>query len=234
MEGQGYMDPKDLAMQEGMNGDRVPEIFQAANEKSRVYQDIQEKYQLRDADMLILSDSENPYRLREFNQEQILRLKEIKDKMSISINEDVVKAETDTEPVVGSPEEGDDTPVVEPIDSPSLAEKLSRSKNSEREPVPVNSDTTERFKRMSEGMDKTRQYELSIKDAFDMRSLYQAILTNGDLTAKDGYVYKAQDLVKIISSLTGSEDPNLNRVTSTFNLRNKVKLLLLQFELSQK
>lgn len=90
----------------------------------------------------------------------------------------------------------------------------------------------EKFKRMEGSQTKEELYSIAINGATDMRSLFQAIKDGGDITGSDGHIYKKEDLIRIIRSLKGSEDPNLDLVTRTHNLRNKVKLILLQEELS--
>ncbi len=108
--------------------------------------------------------------------------------------------------------------------------------NKDVEPAEVSDDAQKRadkFREMEAGLDKDKMYEMYIKGAFDMRRLYQVLNENGDITAPDGHVYDIKDVIRTISSLTGSDDPNLGRVTRTYGLRNKVKILLLEHELSK-
>ena len=80
---------------------------------------------------------------------------------------------------------------------------------------------------------KLDQHELfvdRISAAHDLRSLNRYLAELGDITAPDGYVYKKEDTLRIIGFLKDSKDPNLQRVTNTYGLRDKVRKLLLQRE----
>ena len=70
-----------------------------------------------------------------------------------------------------------------------------------------------------------------IKNSPDLRNLVNYISELGDITASDGYVYKKEDIIRTIGSLKDSNDPELQKLTRTYGLRDKVKLLLLQREL---
>lgn len=71
-----------IEIEEGINGDMIPEVFQAASEKLKMYEEIQNKLGLKDRDIELLADSENPYRLKGFSKDEKLRIKEIKEQMA--------------------------------------------------------------------------------------------------------------------------------------------------------
>lgn len=73
-----------------------------------------------------------------------------------------------------------------------------------------------------------------IEGASDMRSLLKNLSELGDITAPDGYVYKKEDFIPTIGNLKDSNDPNLQRVTNTYGLRDKVRKLLVLRELEGK
>jgi len=73
-----------------------------------------------------------------------------------------------------------------------------------------------------------------IGGANDMRSLLRGLADLGDITAADGYVYKKEYLIPLIGNLKNSEDPDLQRVTRTYGLRDRVKKLLVLRELGEK
>lgn len=70
-----------------------------------------------------------------------------------------------------------------------------------------------------------------INAAPDLRSLSRFLGELGDITAPDGYVYKKEDTLRTIGFLKDSKDPNLQRITNTHGLRDKVRKLLLQREI---
>ena len=71
----------------------------------------------------------------------------------------------------------------------------------------------------------------NIQTSYDFRALVQNLNEIGDITTPDGRVYKKDYLIKLITNLKGSEDENLQYVTNTYGLRDKVKKLLLKREL---
>lgn len=70
-----------------------------------------------------------------------------------------------------------------------------------------------------------------INAAPDLRSLARFLGELGDITAPDGYVYKKEDTLRTIGFLKDSKDPNLQAVTNTHGLRDKVRKLLLLREI---
>lgn len=79
-------------------------------------------------------------------------------------------------------------------------------------------------------LDQNELFVDRISAAHDLRSLNRFLAELGDITAPDGYVYKNEDILRTIGSLKGSTDPNLQRITNTYGLRDKVRKLLLQEE----
>jgi len=71
-----------IEIQEGIEGELVPEIFEAAAKKLEEYRNIQEKTGLKDRHMELLADSENPYRLKDFSKDDKLTIKMIKEKIA--------------------------------------------------------------------------------------------------------------------------------------------------------
>lgn len=65
-----------------------------------------------------------------------------------------------------------------------------------------------------------------IKYAPDMRNLLIHLGKHENITGSDGYIYKTEELVPIIGNLKDSNDPNLQRITSNYGLRDKVKAFL--------
>lgn len=84
---------------------------------------------------------------------------------------------------------------------------------------------------LHEKLGEEELYADRVKNAPDLRNLVNYIAELGDITAPDGYVYKKEDMLGIIGNLKDSNDPNLQKVTRTYGLRDKVKLLLIQREL---
>jgi hypothetical protein len=72
------------------------------------------------------------------------------------------------------------------------------------------------------------QLDLSLRDIMGL------IAKHGDITASDGYIYKKEDLLSIVGNLRGSNDPNLQRVTNTYGLRDRVRIALMKSEFEQK
>lgn len=76
---------------------------------------------------------------------------------------------------------------------------------------------------------QTNQEELYadwIKHSASMRDVMGGLSRFGDITAPDGHVYKNSELIQLIASLSGPEDPNLQKVTRTHGLRDKVREIL--------
>lgn len=88
----------------------------------------------------------------------------------------------------------------------------------------------EKWKQYSSiGIEKLTKEELyvdRIEHAVDMRDLVSRIISRGDITAPDGYVYKKDDIITNIVNLKDINDPNLQKITNTYGLRDKVKELL--------
>lgn len=75
-------------------------------------------------------------------------------------------------------------------------------------------------------LNKNELFVDRIKNSVDLRDLVSRLIDLGDITAPDGYVYKKDDMITCITNLTGVEDPNLQKITNTHGLRDKVKELL--------
>lgn len=84
-----------------------------------------------------------------------------------------------------------------------------------------------RFSKLNEG----EMFADRINAAPDLRSLSRFLGELGDITAPDGYVYKKEDTLRTIGFLKDSKDPNLQAITNTHGLRDKVRKLLLQREI---
>lgn len=97
--------------------------------------------------------------------------------------------------------------------------------------VEQNSAGTNKRSFEAQNLSKDEVFSRDIEDSWDLRQLNHSITRHGDVTAKDGYVYKVDYLLSVIGNLKGSSDPELQRVTSTYGLRDKVKRLLLKKEL---
>ena len=54
------------------------------------------------------------------------------------------------------------------------------------------------------------------------RDLLGGLRNFGDIIATDGNVHKISELIPLIASLTGPDDPNIQKVTRTYGLRAKV------------
>ncbi len=65
-----------------------------------------------------------------------------------------------------------------------------------------------------------------IDSSTNRRNLMRALSEHGEITASDGYVYEKGYFIPIIDNLTGPDDPNLQKVTSTGGLREKVRKIL--------
>lgn len=82
-----------------------------------------------------------------------------------------------------------------------------------------------------EASEQDKQFLFEINNSYDFRSLMSNLSKLGDIVhPEDGYVYKAEDTLNTIRSLKDSRDPNLERVTNTYGLREKVRKLLLRRE----
>ncbi len=84
-----------------------------------------------------------------------------------------------------------------------------------------------RYKKFSE----SELFTSRIESATDIQSLMRRLAEGGDITRADGYVYKKEDTLGIIGSIKDSKDLNLQRITNTHGLRDKVRKLLLQREI---
>lgn len=77
-----------------------------------------------------------------------------------------------------------------------------------------------------------------IDDIFDNSPNFRQLVRNlsqlgkdKKIVAPDGYVYNLEDQIGVIAQLTGSTDPNLGKITRTFDLRAKVQKALINKEL---
>lgn len=92
-------------------------------------------------------------------------------------------------------------------------------------------DNNHRFSgldRKTEKTEKGKVFEDDLKNSWDLRQVMHSIQRFGDITAPDGYVYKADYLIPLIGNLKDSNDPNLQRVTNNYGLRDRVRELLSQ------
>ncbi len=102
-----------------------------------------------------------------------------------------------------------------------LRDKVTELKNKQRE--------SEYYESLGiKKLSKEELYADRIKHAVDMRDLISRIITQGDITAPDGYVYKKDDMITIITNLKDINDPNLQKITNTHGLRDKVKELIVK------
>lgn len=100
-------------------------------------------------------------------------------------------------------------------------DKVIELKNKQRE--------SEYYKSLGiEKLSKEELYVDRIKHSVDMRDLVSRIITLGDITAPDGYVYKKDDIITNITNLKDINDPNLQKITNTHGLRDKVKELIIK------
>jgi|GEM_PF-4990158 len=74
--------------------------------------------------------------------------------------------------------------------------------------------------------DKGELYIDLMAHSRSIRDLLSGISRLGEIVAPDGYVYKKDELIPLIGNLKGPDDPNLDRVTRTHGLRDKVRELL--------
>ena len=82
---------------------------------------------------------------------------------------------------------------------------------------------------MFEKLSGEKLYVNRIETSHNLRSLVNNIAELGDITSSsDGYVHRKEDIFKIIGNLKDDNDPELQKVTRTYGLRDKVKLLLLK------
>lgn len=77
-------------------------------------------------------------------------------------------------------------------------------------------------------------YIEDLKVVFSLRDVMGLIARHGDITAPDGYVYKKEDILNIVGNLHGSDDPNLQRVTNTYGLRDRIKAILVKSEIESR
>ena len=113
-----------------------------------------------------------------------------------------------------------------PMDTPLEVATPLGDLDLEREVIPPAESDGSRFQISSE----RELFVSSIESATDMRSLMRRLAERGNITAPDGYVYKKEDILNTVGLLKDSRDPNLQRVTNTYGLRDKVRKLLLQRE----
>lgn len=118
-----------------------------------------------------------------------------------------------------------------PVNKIVTPEHPEETQKQESANIEAEQNNTETNKHGFEKLSKDEVFSRDIEDSWDLRQLNHSIIRHGDVTAKDGYVYKVDYLLSVIGNLKGSSDPELQRVTSTYGLRDKVKRLLLKKEL---
>lgn len=70
-----------VRLKEGLSNDELSDTYQVAANKFQEYKKNQNEAGLSDYDMELLADSENPFRLEKFTEQQKLRLQEIREKV---------------------------------------------------------------------------------------------------------------------------------------------------------
>ncbi|MBP6929695.1 MAG: hypothetical protein KBB77_02040 [Candidatus Moranbacteria bacterium] len=81
--------------------------------------------------------------------------------------------------------------------------------------------------RNSEGSLTPEEFlSVSIDSVTNRRSLMRVLSQLGEITAADGHVYEKGYFIPIIGSLKNADDPNLQMVTSTGGLRDRVRKIL--------
>ncbi len=72
----------DLRLNEGLMDKELSDVYSRAVLKMTEYTKIQQEFNLTDADIKLLAAADNPFTLKQFTGQQILVLKEIKEKLN--------------------------------------------------------------------------------------------------------------------------------------------------------